>query len=60
MVFVPVVVLQVVERMVVLVPWFDHHSPVPLSSGLEEFLDAWRDLLVNQVVDVPEVVQRVR
>ena len=25
-----VVVLQVVERMVVPVPWFDHHTPVPL------------------------------
>ena len=41
MMFVEVVVLQVVERMVVPVPWFDHHSPVPLGSGLEEFLDPW-------------------
>ena len=28
--FVGLVVLQVVERMVVPVPWFDHHTPVPL------------------------------
>ena len=50
MVSVGVVVLQVVERMMVPVPWFDHHTSVPLCSGLEEFLDPWRDLLVNQVV----------
>ncbi len=60
MVFVPVVVLQVVERMVIPVPGFDHHTPVPLCGGLEESLDAWRDLLVDQVIEVPEVVQRVR
>ena len=60
MVSVGVVVLEVVERMVVPVPWFDHHTPVSLRSGLEEFLDPWRDLLVNQVVQVPGVVQRVR
>ena len=38
MVFVPVVVLQVVERMVIPVPGFDHHTPVPSplrwSSGV--------------------------
>ena len=60
MMFVGVVILEVVERMVVPVPWFDHHTPVPLRSGHEEFLDPWRDLLVNQVIEVPEVVQRVR
>jgi hypothetical protein len=49
MVFVPVVVLQVVERMVVPVPRFDHHTPVPLCGGLEESLDTWRDLLVGRV-----------
>ena len=60
MVSVGVVVLQVVERMVVPVPWFDHYTPIPVCCGLEEFLDPWRDLLVNQVVQVPEMVQRVR
>ena len=40
-----VVVLQVVERMMVPDPRFNHHTPVPLCSGLEEFLDPWRDLL---------------
>ena len=60
MMSVGVVVLQVVERMVVPIPWFDHHTPIPLRSGLEEFLNPWRDLLVNQVVQMPEVVQRVR
>ena len=50
MVSVGVVVLEVVERMVVPIPWFDHHTPIPLRSGLEEFLNPWRDLLVNQVV----------
>ena len=31
-----VVVLQVIERVVVLVPWFDHYTlvPVPLCCGL--------------------------
>ena len=48
--FVPVVVLEVVERMVVPVPWFDHYTPVPFCSGLKEFVDPWRDSLVNQVV----------
>ena len=60
MVFVPVVVLQVVERMVIPVPGFDHHTPVPLRGGLKESLDTWRNLLVNQVIEIPEVVQRVR
>ena len=60
MVFVPVVVLEVIERMVIPDSGFDHHTPVPLCGGLEEFLDPRRDLLVNQVVQVPEVVERVR
>ena len=54
-----VVILQVVERMVIPDPGFDHHTPVPLSSDLEEFLAPRRHLLVNQVVSTPEVVQRV-
>ena len=34
-VVVVVVLLQVVERMVVPVPWCDHHTPVSLLGGLE-------------------------
>ena len=60
MVFVGVVILQVVERMVVPDPRFDHHTPIPLCGGLKEFLDPWSDLLVDQVVDVPKVVLVVR
>jgi len=31
-----VVILEVVERMVVPDPWFDHHTLIPLCCGLEE------------------------
>ena len=55
-----VVILEVVERMVVPVPWFDHHTPIPFCCDHKEVLDPWRDLLVNQVVQIPEVVERVR
>ena len=48
MVFVPVVVLQVVERMVVPDPRFDDHTPIPLSRGLEEFLDPWSNFLTDE------------
>ena len=41
------VVLQVVERMVIPDPGFDHYTPVPLRGGLEEFVDPWRDSLVS-------------
>ena len=47
MVSIGVVVLQVVERMVVPVLWFDHYITVSLRSGLEDFLDLRRDLLVK-------------
>ena len=49
-VFVPVVVLEVIERMVVPDPSFDHHTLIPLCDGLEEVPDLWGDLLVDQVV----------
>lgn len=55
-----VVVLDVIERVVIPDPGHDHHTPVPFCSSLKEFGDPWRDLLVNQVVQVPEVVQRIR
>jgi hypothetical protein len=55
-----VVVLQVVERMVVPNPWFDHHTLIPLCGGLEEFLDLWSNLLVDQVVKEPKVILVVR
>jgi len=60
MVFVGVEVLQVVERMVVPDPWFDHHTLIPLCGGLEEVPDLWSDLLVDQVVQEPKVVLVVR
>jgi len=60
MVFVGVVVLQVIERMVVPDPRFDHYSLIPLSGGLEEVPDPWSDLLVDQVVKEPKVVLVVR
>ena len=47
MLFEPVVVLQVVERMVIPVPGFDHYTLIPLCGGLEEFLDPWGDLLTS-------------
>ena len=42
-----VVVLQVVKRMVVPDPGFDHHTLITLCGGLEEFLDPWRELLTS-------------
>ncbi len=59
MVSVGVVVLEVVERMVVPDPWFDHHT-LPLSGGLKEVPDLWGDLLVDQMVKEPKVVLVVR
>ena len=50
MVSVGVVILEVVERMVVPDPRFDHYTPIPFCCGFKEFLDTWRDLLMNQVV----------
>ena len=41
MVFVSVVVLEVVEPVMFRVPSFDHHTLIPFSGGLEEFLDPW-------------------
>jgi len=55
-----VVILEVVERMVVPDPWFDHHTLIPLCCGLEEIPDLWGNLLVDQVVKEPKVVLMVR
>ena len=55
-----VVVLQVVERMLVPDPWFDHYTLVSLCGGPEEVPDLWGNLLVNQVVKEPKVVLVVR
>jgi len=60
MVPIGVVVLQVIERMVVLDPWFDHHTLIPLCGGLEEVPDLWSNLLVDQVVQEPKMVLVVR
>ena len=40
MVFVSVVVLEVVEPVMFRVPSFDHHTLIPFSGRLEEFLDS--------------------
>jgi len=57
MVFVLVVVLEVVETMVVMVPGLHDDTLVVLGGGLEEFLDSWCDLLGQEELEVPLVVQ---
>ena len=57
MVFVPVVVLEVVEPMVVLNPGLHDETLIPFCGGLEEFLDSWSDLLCQEVLEIPLVVQ---
>ena len=56
MVFVPVVVLQVVEPMVVLDPGLHDDTLVTLVGGLEEFLDSRCNLLGQEVLEIPLVV----
>jgi hypothetical protein len=46
--------------MVVPVPGFDHHTLIVSGGGLKEFLDPWRDLLVDQVIEKPKVVLVIR
>ena len=48
MVFVPVVVLEVIETVMFRVPSFDHHTLISFGDGLEEFLDPWCDLLFQK------------
>jgi hypothetical protein len=60
MVSIRVIVLQAVERVMLPVPWFDLYTPIPLCCGPKESLDLWRGLLVNQVIWILKVVQRVR
>jgi len=55
-VFVPVVVLEVIEPMVVLVPGLHDDTLVPLGGGLQDFLDSRCDLLGQEVLEVPLVV----
>jgi len=57
MTFVSVVVLQVVEPMVVLDPGLHDDTLVPLGGGLQEFLDSRSDLLDQEVLEIPLVVQ---
>ena len=57
MVFVPVVVLEVVEPVMVLDPRLHHNTLVVLGGGLEEFLDSRSDLLGQEVLEIPLVVQ---
>ena len=55
-----VVVLQIVEGMMIPDPWFDYDPFIALGSALEKLLDSWGNLLVDQVIQVPEVVLVVR
>jgi len=57
MVFVFVVVLEVVGTMMFLVPSFDHDSLIPFSCGLEEFLDFWCNLILQEDIQIPLFVQ---
>ena len=57
MVFVPVVVLEVVEPMVVMDPGLHDNTLVVLGGGLEEFLDSGRNLLGQEELEVPLVVE---
>jgi len=53
MVFVLVVVLEVVGTMMYLVPSFDHDSLIPFGGGLEEFLDFWCNLILQEDIQIP-------
>ena len=55
-----VVVLQIVESMMIPDPWFDYDPFIPLGSALEKLLNSWGNLLVDQVIQVPEVVLVLR
>jgi hypothetical protein len=59
-VLISAVVLQIVESMMIPDPWFDYDSFIALGSALEKLLDSWGNLLVDQVIQVPEVVLVVR
>ena len=43
-----VVVLEVVETVMFLVPSFDHDSLIPFGGCLEEFLDSWSNLIFQE------------
>jgi len=43
--------------MVVLDPGLHDDTLVVLGGGLEEFLDSWSDLLCQEVLEIPLVVQ---
>jgi len=57
MVFIPVVILEVIEPMMVLDPGLYDDTLVPLGGGLQESLDSRCDLLGQEVLEIPLVVQ---
>ena len=57
MVFVFVVVLEVVEPVVFTVPRLHDNTLIVLRGGLKEFLDSGCDLLGQEVLEIPLVVQ---
>ena len=60
MVFVLVVVLEIVVGMMFLVPSFDHHTLIPLSICLEEFLDPWCNTFFQKYMKKPLFIQWIR
>ena len=60
MVFVSVVILEVVEPVMFRIPSFNHHTLISFGSGLEEFLDPWRNLLSQKDLEEPLFVQWIR
>ena len=57
MMFVSVVVLEIVEAMMFLVPRLHQNTLVVFGGGLQEFLDSRCDLLGQEVLEIPLVVQ---
>ena len=60
MVFVPVVVLEVVEPVMFRVPSFDHQTFVVQSGSLKEFLEPWCNLMVHQEMNKRIIILRRR
>jgi len=57
MVFVSVVVLEVVEPMVISDPGLHNDTLIPFCGGLQEFQDSRSDLLGQEVLEIPLIVQ---
>ena len=60
MVFVFVVILEVIGTMVFLIPLFDYDPLISFGSGLEEFLDSWCNLILQEDIQIPLFIQWIR